>query len=371
MKSAIRTFEHRSASFAWRAASFKDSSDYLLELGRDGREEILAALAALERDARLAPAHALAKADFPFGELGRKLARACGEVRSGRGFVVLRGLPFEGLSLEQYTAAVWGVGLHFGQALSQNAQGELVTSVVDATAEDATPRMYRSSLELRPHSDITAMISLACWQKSQAGGASIVVSGVTVHDAIRERAPHLLEPLYRGFHYHRLGEEGPGEEATTPYRVPVFAARNGQLSCRYQRSGIAAGHRERGAPLEARDIEALNLFDEVAAAPENRLAFFLERGDMIVINNYTVLHARTRFTNFPEPERRRRLIRLWLDAVDFRDVPREFRLFETNGVPKQEGRRANFDFARLYRDDPVATGGLPDLKLSDDAVPPR
>jgi hypothetical protein len=191
------------------------------------------------------------------------------------------------------------------------------------------------------------------------------VSGVTVHDAIRERAPQLLEPLYRGYHYHRLGEEGPGEEPATPYRTPVFANRNGQLSCRYQRSGIAGGMRERGVPLDERDIEALNLFDQVAAAPENRLAFFLERGDMIVINNYTVMHARTRFTNFPEPERQRRLVRLWFDAEDFRDVPREFNLFAENGIPKQEGRRATFDFKKLYSDDPVATGGVPDLKVSD------
>jgi len=87
--------------------------------------------------------------------------------------------------------------------------------------------MYRSNLELRPHSDITAMISLACWHKSQSGGASIIVSGVTVHDAMREQAPRLLEPLYRGYHYHRLGEEGPGEEPATPYRTPVFATATG------------------------------------------------------------------------------------------------------------------------------------------------
>ena len=365
MKSATQTYKHASASFAWRALNFGSPSDYVLELTQAESNEISRAIGALEHVGHLTPAHALTKADFPFGELRLKLARAYEEVRSGRGFVVLRGLPFEGLSLGQYTTAVRGLGLHFGQALSQNAQGELVTSVIDATAEDATPRMYRSNLELRPHSDITAMISLACWQKSQSGGASIVVSGVTVHDAIRERAPQLLEPLYRGFHYHRLGEEGPGEEATTPYRVPVFANRNGQLSCRYQRSGIAGGHRERGVPLGERDIAALNLFDQVAAAPENRLAFFLERGDMIVINNYTVMHARTRFANFPEPERQRRLVRLWLDAEGFRDVPREFNLFGTNGVPKQEGRRASFDFAKLYRDDSVATGGVPDLKLND------
>jgi hypothetical protein len=358
-------YEHASASFAWKASSFKSPSDYMVELTSDDRGELLGAVGALERSGRLAPIHALAKSDFRLGELGKKLERGYEEVRSGKGFIVLRGLPLEGLSLDQFTACAWGVGTYFGRALSQNAQGELVTSVIDATAEDATPRMYRSNLELRPHSDITAMISLACWHESASGGASIIVSGVTVHDAIRERSPELLAPLYRGYHYHRLGEEGPDEEPTTPYRTPVFANRNGQLSCRYQRSGIAAGQRERGVALDARDIAALNLFDAIAAAPENRLAFFLERGDMIVVNNYTVMHARTRFTNFLEPERQRRLVRLWLDAEGFRDVPPEFKLFAENGIPKQEGRRATFDFKKLYRDDPVATGGVPDLKITD------
>src|SRR5207302_815607 len=252
-------------------------ADYLVELTSGDRGEMRAALESLERSGRLSPVHALTKADFRFHGLRQKLERGYAEVRSGKGFVVLRGLPFEGLSLEQFTACAWGVGLHFGRALSQNAQGELVTSVIDATAEDATPRMYRSKLELRPHSDITAMISLACWHKSASGGASIIVSGVTVHDAIRARAPDLLEPLYRGYHYHRLGEEGPGEE----------------------------------------------------------------------------------------PERQRRLVRLWFDAEDFRDVPSEFKLFAENGIPKQKGRRATFDFKKLYSDDPVATGGVPDLKVSD------
>jgi len=179
--------------------------------------------------------------------------------------------------------------------------------------------------------------------------------------AEQDRLDHQVELVDQPF-----GEQGPDEEAATPYRVPVFANRNGQLSCRYQRSGLAGGQRELGVPLDDRDIEALNLFDEVAASPENRLAFFLERGDMIVVNNYTVMHARTRFSNFPEPERKRRLLRLWLDAEGFRDVPGEFRLFaRSNGVPRQDGRRASFDFRKLYQDDPVATGGVPDLKVSD------
>lgn len=109
-------------------------------------------------------------------------------MRSGKGFAIIRGLPVDG-SLDGFVAAVRETGRHFGHLLSQNAQGELVGHVVDATKEDPTPRMYRSNLELRPHSDITAMLALACWQKAQSGGASVIVSGVTVHDEMRRRAP--------------------------------------------------------------------------------------------------------------------------------------------------------------------------------------
>jgi len=317
----MEDYAHDSASFAWKAGSFPGIEACAVDVDSD-------------------------------------LSRAYEEVRSGRGFVVVRGLPLE-RGLERFIEAVREVGSHFGELLSQNAQGERVGHVIDASAEDPTPRMYRSNLELRPHNDITAMISLACWHKAQSGGASVIVSAVTVHDEIRRRAPGLLAPLYRGYHYHRLGEQAPDEEPTTPYRVPVFAQRNGQLSCRYQRMGIAAGHRERGVPLTEEDVAAFNLFDEVARARENRLSFSLERGDMIVINNYTVMHARTQFRNFPEAERQRRLIRLWLDREDFRDVPREFNHFSANGVPPQEGAACTYDFKKLYADDPVGTGGVP------------
>ncbi|MGH8670035.1 MAG: TauD/TfdA family dioxygenase [Burkholderiales bacterium] len=310
-------FEHASDSFAWKA----DASFLALDLDAD-------------------------------------LSRAYQEVRAGKGVVMIRGLPVDG-ALEAFVDAVDEVGSHFGHKLSQNAQGELIGHVIDATQEDPTPRMYRSNLELRPHSDITAMIALACWQQARSGGASVVVSGVTVHDAMRKHAPQLLEPLYHGFHYHRLGEQAPDEEPATSYRVPVFCVRQKQLSCRYQRAGIVAGHRERGVPLSAEDIAAFNLFDDIARAPENRVSFHLERGDMMVINNYAVMHARTQFTNHAQPGRQRRLVRLWLDAPGFRDVPAEFNLFKANGVPPQSGRRATYDFRKLYADDPVATGGIP------------
>jgi len=354
--------EQAAGTEAWRRDSFAGTADYTVNLTPADRAEIAAALVALRSGGRLEPAQALVRADFPFVTLGERLRRAQDEVRSGRGFVLLRGLPIDGLVVEDFIAAVWGIGAWFGEPLSQNAQGELIGHVLDASSEEATPRMFRSNLELRLHTDWTAMIALACWHKSESGGASFLTSAVTVHDEIKRRAPEMLAPLYRGFHHHRLGEEGPGEEPVTPYRIPVFALRGGKLSCRYQRAGIAAGHRALGVALTEQELAAMDLFDEIARAPEHRLAFLLERGDMLVINNYTVMHARTRFVEYPDAARRRHLVRLWLDAEGFRDVPREVNLFAVNGVPPQAGRSCTFDFKQLYRDDPRATGGMPGAK---------
>jgi hypothetical protein len=353
---------------AWRRDSFPDAQKFTVRLSESDRIELASSIAAIERHERLSGVASCTRSDFPFGEsLERKLDGAFRTVRDGCGFVLLKGLPVGRGGLEAFTAAAWGVGLRFGQALSQNAAGQRITEVIDATAQDDTPRMYRSNLELRPHSDITAMIALACWRPSAAGGATVLTSALTVHDEIAGRAPELLAALYRGFHYHRLGEEGPGEAPVTPWRVPVFARREGRLSCRYQRAGIAAGHRTLGQPLSETELAALDLFDSLARSPSNRLSFSLERGDMLVVNNYALLHARSSFSD-EGAAGHRCLVRLWLDAPGFRDVPDELRLFGANGVPAQEGRRCTYDFRKLYAEDPRSSGGVPSLGADDAAL---
>jgi Taurine catabolism dioxygenase TauD, TfdA family len=355
--------QHQSQSFAWKAASFKSAADYSLRLGDTERAELVAAVRALPDTGH---PQGTSAADFAMACLTPRLQAAFEEVRAGRGFVLIRGLPVDVLNKDEFIAAVWAIGQHFGDALSQNTSGDLIGHVVDATAEDATPRMYRSNLELRPHNDITAMISLACWHKSETGGASVIVSAVTVHDELCKHHPEVLAPLYRGFHYHQVGEEAPGEPPVTRERVPLFAVRDGQLSSRYLRSNLVAGHRALDMPLSTEEIAALNTFDAVATAPENRLAFFLERGDMLVVNNYTVMHARTSFKNYAEPERKRHLVRLWMDRPGFRKVPGEYIFHEVNGVPRREGKSASLNFKKLYADDPVASGGVADLKVTDE-----
>jgi hypothetical protein len=347
---------------AWTQASFPAEQDsYLVHLSAGDRQTIVDAIRQLRERGRLNdPIETLTKDEFAFGALAATFAAAYDDVRSGRGFTIMRRLPLDDqLTLDEFRAAVWGIGLHFGgRMLSQNASGELITEVIDATANDPTPRMYRSNVELRLHTDITDMLSLACWYTAQSGGRSTIGSGLSIHDEIARRDPHALELLYRGYQYHRLGEEADGAEMFTPFRVPVFAKVDGQVSVHYQRAGIAAGHRASGVPLTDADIAALDLFDEVARTPDYRLSFDLARGDMLVINNYTVMHARDGFTNFPEPERIRRFVRLWPAGANFRAVPKEFEHFDGPGVPAQPGKACTFDFKQLAAADPRAVGSV-------------
>jgi hypothetical protein len=292
------------------------------------RRELLGALHNIERRGRLVPATKLTLHDFAPRELGPRLARAFEQVRSGCGFVLLRGLPRADLSFDQFAAVAWGLSTCFGYPLSQNAQGELL-SEVDCSAR-----------EIGLRTDVTGMVSLACWNPAKSGGQAVLASGVTIHNEIARRAPHLLEVLYRGFHYHRLGEQGPHQEPVTPFRIPVFAVRNGQISVRSARADFVAGHHELHLPFTAREIEAINLFDDIVREPSNRVIFPMQAGDMVVINNYVVMHGRQAFEDDPEPERKRRLLRIWLDAKGLRPVPAEFnQMGAQNGIPYQPSAR--------------------------------
>jgi hypothetical protein len=62
--------------------------------------------------------------------------------------------------------------------------------------------------------------------------------------------------------------------------------------------------------LTAAQLEAIDLYQKLAS--ELAIDIEFERGDMSYANSHVTLHARTKFEDWPEPERRRYLLRLWL-----------------------------------------------------------
>src|SRR5439155_14544908 len=124
-------------------------------------------------------------------------------------------------------------------------------------------RGYETNAHLPFHTDSGDVVGLLCLRRAESGGLSSVVSAVTIHNEILKRHPEYLAPLYRGFHYIRR-EAALSESPVTPYRLPVFGARNGLVSVRLIRNQINAACTKTVVPLPLIDLPALDLLYELA-----------------------------------------------------------------------------------------------------------
>ena len=64
--------------------------------------------------------------DFPLPTLGPKLKAMRENLRSGRGFQLIRGMPVHQWTNRESVIAYYGMGLYLGKANSQNRKGHLV-----------------------------------------------------------------------------------------------------------------------------------------------------------------------------------------------------------------------------------------------------
>ena len=267
------------------------------------------------------------RADFPLPTLGPALDRLRTEVLNGRGFVLLRGLPVEGRPIEESATAYWGIGSYFGSARSQNAKGHLLGHVYDLgeglTATNPNIRGYATAERQNFHIDRCDVVALLCLRRAKAGGLSAIVSSMTLHNVMAERRPDLLVRLYQPFPVDRRGEVPEGKAPF--YQAPVFNEHNGHVSVLYSRQYIGSAQRfPEARRLTAEDIEALDMFTELANDPELRLDMNFMPGDIQFLHNHTILHARTEYEDWPEPERKRHLLRLWLSPPEARPLPPVF-----------------------------------------------
>jgi hypothetical protein len=104
---------------------------------------------------------------------------------------------------------------------------------------------------------------------------------------------------------------------------------------------INAAFRELKREFTAEEIDAIDTFRTTA----QRLQFEtrLKPGEASLVNNYTVMHARSEFDDWDEPEKKRLMLRLWLDVERKpRPVVREIHIYANvggrSGIDPQPGR---------------------------------
>lgn len=318
---------------AWRGPALQRSEEWIVRLTETDLHELDVALHNVNR--RGISMHGLTKDTFPLPGLSAKLKSILQEVEYGRGFVLIRGIQAERYSKEDAGRLFWGLGAHFGKGVTQNAKGDLLGHVADLGFADyrgrSDVRGYQTRASLEFHTDVVDVVGLMCLRKAKQGGESLIASSTTIHNEMLEHHPMLLGLLYGNFLFDRKGEEAEGQP---PYFVsPIYSYYGGFLSCRPAIiEYIFSAVQKTGIPLNPAQRKALDVFVGYTLRPDVQLSMELEPGDIQLLNNSVILHSRTSFIDHEDPERRRHLLRLWLNIENGRPVdPGAFPY--RNGVP--------------------------------------
>jgi hypothetical protein len=207
----------------------------------------------------------------------------------------------------------------------QNAAGHLLGHVKDLgrSSDDPNTRIYQTRERQTHHTDSCDVVALMCLQTAKSGGLSSLVSSTTIFNEMRRRRPDLLSVLMEPIETDRRGDVPEGGKQY--FKIPVFNYNGGLVSAIYQRQYIESARRFAGvAPLTPLQIEALDLLDQLANDPTLNLTMELQPGDVQLVHNRTILHDRTAFEDYAEPERKRHLLRLWLAPAGARELPDVF-----------------------------------------------
>jgi len=336
LPTADRPPRHIDGPSAWRGSDMARRSDWLAQLDEREIAEIDAAVAAFMRSG--AGYGSIRPATFALPTLGGRLEGMLNDLLQGRGFVQIRGFPVERRSIQEVAAAYLGIGSYLGSFRSQNAKGHLLGHVQDIGADITRPdvRYYQTNKALEYHTDSCDIVGLLCLQVARSGGHSALVSSNTIWNEMRERRRDLAALLHEPVATDRRGEVPPGQKPF--FTIPVFNWFAGGMSAIYQRQYIESAQRFEDAPrLDARWQQALDLLDDLANDPALNFLMTLQRGDIQLVHNHTLLHDRTSFENWPEPERQRHLLRLWLAPHDARPLPEVFAQRYGSVVPGERG----------------------------------
>lgn len=307
---------------AWLSHQVGDR--WLRVLSTAEAEALAAMLAAVKATGK--PMLDILPTDAPLGAFAPAVGELRQQLERGIGFMTLRGVPSARFTAEDNRLLFWSLATHLGVARPQGKASQLMSDVRAAggTYRAVGGRGYNTNAELDYHVDAADWVGLYCLQVARSGGLSRLASTAAIHNHLLQHEPALLRRLYEPFPHNRQNEEAADEAPW--YWAPVFGTAGGQFAARYIRNHIRSGQGRPEVPrLTDLDHRALDIIQELAESDRFRFDMVLHPGDMQWVNNHVLIHSRTQFEDWEEPERRRHLLRLWLSVPGARPLAEGFR----------------------------------------------
>ena len=247
------------------------------------------------------------------------------ELKNGRGFALMRGIPVHKWDREKIITAYMGVCSFFGNFRVQNKKGHLLGHIKDLgkdTKKDFNARVYETSYRQTFHSDRSDRVTLLCLSKAKKGGESLLVSSMTIFNKILENHPEHLTTLFEPFPLDRRGEEGGNQKGYS--MTPVYSEKNGKISSYFLRQYLESSKRFEGVVITDKQRAALDIVDKYANDEKLYMRMTFEPGDIQVIYNHTLFHDRMSYEDFEDENKKRHLLRLWISAFNDRELSEKY-----------------------------------------------
>ena len=345
--------EHIEGPAAWRGSDMAASTEWIETLNDAEIAEIETSINAFQASGQ--GLDRVSEETFPLPTLGPRLKKILDDVLHGRGFVLVRGFPVDRYTMEQKAIAYLGIGSYLGTFRSQNAAGHLLGHVKDTGASIKKPqtRFYQTNRGLEYHTDSCDIVGLMCLNRSKSGGESRIVSSVSVYNEMMKQRPDLAAVLFNAFPTDRRGEVPEGCDPW--FDVPVFNWFENQLTTIYVGQYIRSAQElfPEARRLTDKEIEAIDFMDTLTNDPKLCLEMEFLPGDMQFLHNHQILHSRTDFEDWPEPERKRHLLRLWLAPTAGRALPASFATRYGSLAPGERGGVITRDTKLTFALNPV------------------
>src|SRR5262249_6858326 len=126
---------HRvSGKSVWLGKDLARTQEHVQLFPRDTLTEIDECVNRIRQSGK--PLEEIGVEDFPFASMGAKLKACKDELATGRGLVIMRGIPAEKYTDDELGMIFWGFGAHFGVQMPQSFLGDRLGTVMDLTDEE-------------------------------------------------------------------------------------------------------------------------------------------------------------------------------------------------------------------------------------------
>lgn len=318
----------------WSADELSARDDWIIRLDSAALDDIATALGGVKR-LHLAIENITAK-DFSLPSMAAQSPAIKELLSDGPGLCLVRGLPVDRFERDDLALILSGIGAHIGTPAAQSASGDMIVDVMDMSHTGDVRRVYRSPLPQHLHTDSVDVTGLLCMRRAKSGGTSLLTSSLAVHNSILAKRPDLMAPLYRGYRHRRSGLGSTGEPPLSDRRIPVFGKKGESLVCYFNAVPIGRAMAEDDVENDQVALEAFEVFKTTAAEDGLLYQRMLEPGDLLFLNNRTVMHGRTAFEDFEEVDRKRLMLRLWLKMPDWPTPPDSMTLQWDRKAQKKE-----------------------------------